>query len=166
MLMPELPLRVAPVDGRASAAMGEASAETVSLTPIPGREGYYQGRFVPGAVGTFRLTLALPGATAEERESGAARVSREIVVNAVLPLAHGWSLMADRWDVAEKALQLYRDHPKLPDNALTREMVSVLESRDSDIKIRGAREQQGLILMYRAMTAGPIFARPPGNPIG
>ena len=82
LLMPELPLRVASVDGRSAAPVGEApSTETVSLTPIPGREGYYQGRFVPGAVGTFRLTLALPGATAEERGSGAARVSREIVVS-------------------------------------------------------------------------------------
>jgi hypothetical protein len=89
--------------------------------------------------------------------------AREIVVNAVLTLAHGWSLMADRWDVTEKALQLYDDHPKLPSNAVTREMVSVLKSQGSDIKVRGAKEQQGLLLMYRAMTAGPLYASPPEN---
>jgi hypothetical protein len=85
--------------------------------------------------------------------------AREIVVNAVLTLVHGWSLMSDRWDVTEKALQLYRDHPKLPANAVTREMTLVLESRNPDLKFKGAAEQQGLILMYRAMTAGPLFVR-------
>lgn len=67
--------------------------------------------------------------------------------------------MSDRWDVTEKALQLYRDHPKLPANAVTREMTLVLESRNPDLKFKGAAEQQGLILMYRAMTAGPLFVR-------
>jgi hypothetical protein len=82
LLMPELPLRVAPVAGRSSASKGEAAnAETVSLTPIPGREGYYEGRFVPIAVGTIKLTLGLPGAAAEESEDGSAEVSREIVVS-------------------------------------------------------------------------------------
>jgi len=73
--------------------------------------------------------------------------------------------VADRWDVTEKALRLYRDHPKLPTNAVTREMALVLESRNPDLKIKGAREQQGLILMYRAMTAGPMFVRPPEIPV-
>lgn len=85
----------------------------------------------------------------------------EITVNAVLPLVHGWSLMADRWDIAEKAIRLYRDHPKLPSNAVTREMASLLNSGGGPLKIKGAREQQGLLLMYRAMTAGPVYALPP-----
>jgi len=82
LLMPELSLRVAPVDGRASGSAGETPGDQiVSLTPIPGREGYYEGRFVPNAVGTFRLTLSLPGATAEEEKNGPAKLSREIVVS-------------------------------------------------------------------------------------
>ncbi|MFP6593769.1 MAG: DUF2851 family protein [Dehalococcoidia bacterium] len=90
--------------------------------------------------------------------------AREIVVNAVLPLVHGWSLMADRWDVTEKAFRLYRDHSKFPANVVTRKMTRVLESRGSDLKIKDAREQQGLILMYRAMTAGPLCVPPSENP--
>ncbi|MDA1257998.1 MAG: hypothetical protein O3C10_09190, partial [Chloroflexi bacterium] len=85
----------------------------------------------------------------------------EIVVNAVLPVVHAWSLIADRRDVGEKALQLYRDHPKLPENAITREMTALLAKSGGAPDIRGAREQQGLILMYRNMTAGSLFARPP-----
>ena len=89
----------------------------------------------------------------------------EIVVNAALPIAHAWSSLADRWDVTEKAFQLYRDHPKLPGNAVTREMAALLARPGSGQgpgpEIRGAREQQGLILMYRAMTAGPLYVRPP-----
>ncbi|MBT3943799.1 MAG: DUF2851 family protein [Chloroflexi bacterium] len=86
--------------------------------------------------------------------------AREITVNAILPLIHGWSLMVDRWDVSEKALILYRHHPKLPMNTVTREMVSLLKPGHGTLKIRSAREQQGLILMYRAMTAGPVYALP------
>ena len=85
----------------------------------------------------------------------------EIVVNAILPLVHAWSLLADRWDVTGKAFQLYRDHPKLPGNAITREMTALLAAGGAAPEIYGAREQQGLILMYRAMTAGPMFAVPP-----
>jgi hypothetical protein len=106
-------------------------------------------------------TVKINGARALVGEGRA----REIVVNAVLPLVHGWSLMADRWDVTEKALRLYRDHPKLPANAVTREMALVLESRSPDLKIKSARQQQGLILMYGAMTAGPLFVSPSGNPV-
>ncbi len=116
-----------------------------------------------------------------DRSDGRALIGRgragEIVVNAALPLAHAWSILADRWDVTGKALQLYRDHPKLPGNAITREMAALLagpgpahgSSPGPSIKICGAREQQGLILMYRAMTAGPLFINsgfgvPPRSP--
>ncbi len=33
----------------------DTAARPVSLGPIPGRDGYYQGRFVPERTGTFRL---------------------------------------------------------------------------------------------------------------
>jgi len=72
--MPELQLSVKPVAGAASP--GE-EGRTVSLRPIPGREGYYQGQFVADAVGTLRLTLKLPGEAAPR--SG--QVSQEIVVS-------------------------------------------------------------------------------------
>jgi hypothetical protein len=113
-------------------------------------------------IDVFRVGANAAAGTGARALIGEGR-AREIVVNAALPAVHGWSIMADRWDVAEKALALYRDHPKLPDNAVTREMVSVLESRGLASKMKGAREQQGVILMYRAMTAGPLYVGPPAT---
>ena len=126
-------------------------------------------------IGSFRVMAGtpergrdsgLPGSKDARALIGEGR-AREIVVNAALPLAHGWSLMADRWDITEKAFQVYRDHPQLPANAITREMVSLLASRGLDLNtphlIRGAREQQGLILLYRAMTSGALYVGPPAT---
>ncbi len=55
----------------------DTAARPVSLGPIPGRDGYYQGRFVPERTGTFRLTVELPGAMAAEAASG---IEKDIVV--------------------------------------------------------------------------------------
>lgn len=52
---------------------------TEVLTPIPGREGYYQGRFIADRSGPCRLTLSLPGRVSGERGDS---FDREIVVSA------------------------------------------------------------------------------------
>lgn len=84
----------------------------------------------------------------------------EIVVNAVLPLAHAWAGLTDRWDVAARALALYRAHPKLPENAVTREMRALLAARGLPAHVPGAREQQGLLFLYRVMTTHGIVRMP------
>jgi hypothetical protein len=85
----------------------------------------------------------------------------EISVNAVLPALHAIAGRDGRWHVHERSLALFRDHPKTPENALTREMRRLLKHQKHQIqqgrpekmeKISTAREQQGLIYLYRTMT--------------
>lgn len=55
--------------------------ESISLTPITGRDGYYQGRFVADQVGMFRLQVMLPVDAAEGAADEKSRVlEKEIVV--------------------------------------------------------------------------------------
>ncbi len=51
--------------------------DVVALAPMPGREGYYEGRFVPRSAGTFRFSVVLPGGAAL---NGGVRAAKEIVV--------------------------------------------------------------------------------------
>ncbi|MFQ5410751.1 MAG: hypothetical protein ACE5EC_00580 [Phycisphaerae bacterium] len=83
LLMPELDLLVRRGDTPPAAdgsvrASDEAASQTVALSPIPGRYGYYEGRFVPGTVGLFKLRLDLPSAAAGG--AGADSIEHEIVV--------------------------------------------------------------------------------------
>ncbi|HUN81872.1 MAG TPA: vWA domain-containing protein [Phycisphaerae bacterium] len=58
ILAPQLDLSVtAPAQ---VADQGEP-VQTIVLAPMPGREGSYQGRFIPGRAGTWQLSLKLPG---------------------------------------------------------------------------------------------------------
>ncbi len=84
----------------------------------------------------------------------------EIVVNAVLPgLCAAARLHEDR-KLESAALDLYRNFPALPENSITREarLIFSFESqkRASDY---GAREQQGLIYLYRSQTSPMDLAR-------
>ena len=79
----------------------------------------------------------------------------EISVNAVLPALHAITERDGRWHVHERALAFFRDHPKTPENAVTREMRRLLKERGQPQeiqKISTAREQQGLVYLYRTMT--------------
>ncbi len=76
----------------------------------------------------------------------------EITVNAVLPAVHAIAGRDGRWHVHERSLSLYIEHPKTPENAFTREMRRLLKERGHSEKISTAREQQGLIYLYRTMT--------------
>ncbi|RIK68340.1 MAG: hypothetical protein DCC65_03895 [Planctomycetota bacterium] len=60
LLVPELELVAASTSG--SDDSGEPRQPLrVTLTPVVGREGYYQGRFIPLQAGTIHLSVTLPG---------------------------------------------------------------------------------------------------------
>lgn len=81
--LPALELKAVPASKRADP--GAADGETpppaedytnVSLVPIPGREGFYQGRFVPRRTGAYQLRMELPAGV-----TGRATIEREILVS-------------------------------------------------------------------------------------
>ena len=76
----------------------------------------------------------------------------EISVNAMLPAVHAIAGRAGRWHIHERSLALFRSHPKTPENAVTREVRRLLKQQGLTEKISTAREQQGLIYLYRTMT--------------
>ncbi len=79
----------------------------------------------------------------------------EISVNAVLPAVHAIAGRAGRWHIHERSLALFRSHSKTPENAITREVRRLLTERGQAQKnktISTAREQQGLIYLYRTLT--------------
>jgi hypothetical protein len=83
---------------------------------------------------------------------GAARAA-EVAVNAVLPGVHALAwLQADR-ALAARCLELYRSLPKTAENAITTEARTLLAAHGLRPAVPGAREQQGLHFLYRAMTA-------------
>ncbi|HUG92142.1 MAG TPA: DUF2851 family protein [Planctomycetaceae bacterium] len=77
-----------------------------------------------------------------------------IVVNAVLPGLHAIAFETGRWHLAERCLSLYRAHPKLPDNGVEREARTLLRQAGRAPAARNARDQQGLLYLYRALTTG------------
>jgi hypothetical protein len=64
-------------DGEAREATGAAAAARVQLTPVPGKDGFYQGRFVPERTGSFRLRIELPAAPG----AAPATIDRQIIVS-------------------------------------------------------------------------------------
>ncbi|MEK6644059.1 MAG: hypothetical protein AABZ08_09130 [Planctomycetota bacterium] len=58
MLLPQIDLIV---ESASTPDSTEPSLRTVTLTPIPSRDGYYQGRFTAERPGTTRLSVRLPG---------------------------------------------------------------------------------------------------------
>lgn len=76
------PMRMESFDLNAS--VGRDAPRSVSLAPIPGRDGFYQGRFVADRAGSMNLTVALPS-----RANGNDAVSRTIMISqADLELRH------------------------------------------------------------------------------
>ncbi len=78
--------------------------------------------------------------------------AREMAVNAVLPWMYAWAGVRRDRRLKESALDLYRRFPRLPDNAVTREMASRLGDDLGSVRGMGARRQQGLIHWYKTMT--------------
>jgi hypothetical protein len=71
----------------------------------------------------------------------------EIIVNVVLPFAFSWGELANEAKLAENAIELYRNYPRLAENCITQHMKKQLCLEDlSDFT---ACHQQGLIHIFR-----------------
>ena len=71
----------------------------------------------------------------------------EIVVNVVLPFALSWGELANEVKLTEKAMELYRNYPKLTENCITRHMKKQLGFKGPfDLS---ACHQQGMIHVFR-----------------
>jgi len=99
---------------------------------------------------------------------GAAR-SSEIVVNVLLPAA--FALLTQRPEklpestyLKNKILSLYKSHPKLAENSVTKEASIALSVDHVVPKISTACDQQGLISLYREMFRNGIHPRQPRLP--
>jgi hypothetical protein len=95
--------------------------------------------------------LIVPGSGAEAGSLGPGRAAA-IVVSAILPCLHANAVHAGRWHVAERCLALFQGHPGLPPNAVEREARSILSRTGQHEPARTAREQQGLLYLYRSLT--------------
>lgn len=96
-------------------------------------------------------SLVVEGATGERSPLGAGRAS-VIAINCVLPALHAIAFEAGRWHVVERCLATYRSFPRLPSNSVERESLRILKQLGRSEKVQGARGQQGLIYLYRALT--------------
>ena len=71
----------------------------------------------------------------------------EIAVNVILPFAFSWGELANEARLTEKAMELYRNYPKLAENYITRHMTKQLCLEEpSDFT---TCHQQGLIHIFR-----------------
>ena len=71
----------------------------------------------------------------------------EILVNVVLPFAFSWGEITNEARLAEKAMELYRDYPRLAEHFITRHMTKQLSLEEfPDFT---ASHQQGLIHIFR-----------------
>jgi len=71
----------------------------------------------------------------------------EIAVNVVLPFAFSWGEITNEARLAEKAMELYRDYPRLAEHCITRHMTKQLSLEEfPDFT---ACHQQGLIHIFR-----------------
>ena len=89
--------------------------------------------------------LAAPPFVGESR-------ARDMVVNAALPFLHAVAGAARSRERQSACLRMYAAHPKLSENEITREAARMLPGWGRRA-VRGARRQQGLMLLYERMTA-------------
>ena len=88
--------------------------------------------------------LAAPPYVGESR-------ARDIVVNVALPFLHAYAGTARSRERQANYLSMYAAHPKLSENEITREASRMLPEWGRRA-VRGARRQQGLMLLYERMT--------------
>ena len=100
-----------------------------------------------------------PGEGGRRSLIGSGRAA-EIAVNAVLPgLCAMARLLGDR-ALESVAVDLYRRFPALPENSITREAKLIFALGPDKLEsVYGAREQQGLIYLYRSMTTPKDMTR-------
>ncbi|HEY41076.1 MAG TPA: DUF2851 family protein [Dehalococcoidia bacterium] len=73
----------------------------------------------------------------------------DIMINVLLPFSYVWGQSAGRPELTTAALDAYRRHPRLADNALLKHMRSQL--RIGRLLVSSARRQQGLLHIYRTL---------------
>lgn len=99
---------------------------------------------------------------------GKARAS-EITVNVILPAVFAMATHSQKdrpssTYLKNKALQLFSNHPKLSENLVTKEAVIALGIDHTVPNVLTARDQQGLIALYREMFRHGIKTRQPRLP--
>ena len=72
-----------------------------------------------------------------------------IVVNVLLPFAFAWGGLTSHREIGHKALKLYRNYPKLAENAVVRHMRAQF-GLDGSL-LGSARRQQGLLHIYKTL---------------
>ncbi len=81
LLLPQLEMKAAFAPDHPEAEGDAAPQEgSITLTPVAGREGYYQARFVPEQYGTVNLTLALPRLDTALAPAAGAVIQKQISV--------------------------------------------------------------------------------------
>lgn len=83
---------------------------------------------------------------------GKARAA-DAVVNQLLPSVHALALLTGDRRLEKHVERLFASHPPLQPNSITREASRLLQARGVNATPRTAREQQGLIYIYRMTTA-------------
>ena len=78
----------------------------------------------------------------------------DMVVNVVLPFFHSWAERRSDSRLRERCLELYRDHPPLSPNAITRQMERILLPDGAGKVVTSALRQQGLIGLYKKRCLG------------
>ncbi|UCB43575.1 MAG: DUF2851 family protein [Dehalococcoidales bacterium] len=86
--------------------------------------------------------------TASPTILGKGRAS-DIIVNVLLPFTYAWSKSDGRPELAIAVRDIYRQYPKLSDNALVRHMMSQLGIGRRIVN--SARRQQGLLHIYQTL---------------
>jgi hypothetical protein len=94
------------------------------------------------------LDLGLPSRMSIPALLGGGRAA-DIVVNVLLPFAFAWGRLAAQPELAIKAFDLYRHHPRLVVNTIERHMRNQLGI--SRYLVNSARRQQGLIHIYKTL---------------
>jgi hypothetical protein len=150
----------------------KAMAALVPLWTAKGGIARVAADAVSNARNTHELVAILrPNHLVEDKDKtviGAAR-SAEIVVNVLLPAVLAIASRVQETSpnathLKNQALSLYSAHPKLADNSVTKEAKIALGQSYTVPAITNARDQQGLIALYREMFRHGIRPRQPRMP--
>ena len=93
----------------------------------------------------------------------------DIIVNAVLPIVHAWAGIQSDRALMGRCLELAEELPPPSENAVTREMRTLLGVPKGRSVVSNAARHQGLIHLYRKHIgrireqAAPYGAAPPAN---
>ena len=77
-----------------------------------------------------------------------------MIVNVVLPFLSAYAGARESERLHKASLRMFRAHPKLGDNETTREMMRLLGAKAVLGAVDGARQQQGLMHLYRSVAVG------------